>query len=367
MKSKRNFTNSLLIIVLSFVSFNLQLSAQTNVVKVNAIKNNNYGIQYFLPQTALEVTVEYSKITQKAGPYAKFASRYLGLGEESVVMEDQIHCTLDKVDIVNLGLPNKDESYLIELKSKTTAPFVYLTEDGMICTINADYQAPQPIVKESNNRGNAGTSLTINSQSVYTEEYLRAGSVSKMAEVAAKQIYRIRESRSDILTGEAENAPKDGEAMKIVLANLDAQEKVWMDLFTGTSTVEHKTEQFLIEPVAELNKEILFRFSKYLGVVDNDDLSGSPVYVNLKDLKTVNIEDIDPKRKARAKNSIVYNVPGTASVEVFYGVNRIYRGEFPVTQFGTTQILATTLFEDRKAPVQVHFYPNTGAIKQIIN
>ena len=366
MKSKRNFTNSLLIIVLSFVSFNLQLNAQTNVVKVNAIKSNNYGIQYFLPQTVLELTVEYSKITQKAGPYAKYASRYLGVSEESIVMEDQTYCILDKVNIANLGLPNKNESYLIELKSKTTAPFVYLTEDGLICAINADYQESQLTAKESNNKGSLEAVLSINPQSVYTEEYLRAGSVSKMAEVAAKQIYRIRESRSDILTGEAENAPKDGEAMKIVLANLDAQEKVWVNLFTGTSIVEQKTEQFIIEPVAELDKEIMFRFSKYLGVVDRDDLSGVPVYVNLKDLKTVDTGEIDPKRKAKEKNSIVYNVPGAASVEVFYGMDRIYRGEFPVTQFGTTQILATVLFEDKKAPVQVLFYPNIGAIKQVI-
>ena len=364
MKSKKNLTNSLLIVILLSVFFNLQLQAQTNVVKVNATKNKNYGIQYFLPQTALEATVEYSKITKKAGIYAKYASRYLGLNENAVAMEDQIYYSLDNVSIVNLGVPNKEEAYLIDLKAKTTAPFVYMTEDGMLCTINADYSVPQSDEKKSNNVNTPEKGLSINPQSVYTEEYLRAGSIGKMAEVAAKQIYKIRESRSDILTGEAENVPKDGEAMKIVLANLDAQEKVWMDLFIGSTTVEKKTEQFIIEPVAELNKEILFRFSKYLGVVDNDDLSGSPVYINLKDLKTVNIEEIDPKRRERA--SIVYNIPGTASVEVFYGTDRIYYGEHPVTQFGITQTLATSLFEDKKAPVRIYFYPNTGAIKQII-
>ena len=364
MKSKRNLTQSLLIIVLFFVPFSFQLKAQTNVVKVNAVKKSNSGIQYFLPQTALEATVEYSKITKKAGVYARYASRYLGLNDDAIAMEDQVYYTLDKISVANLGIPNKEEAYIIELKAKTTAPFVYLTEDGLLCTINADYSAPQLNGERTNNVNVSEEPLLINPQSVYTEEYLRAGSVGKMAEVAAKQIYRIRESRSDILTGEVENMPKDGEAMKIVLSNLDAQEKVWMELFTGVSTVERKTDQFIIDPVVELDKEILFRFSKFLGIVDNDDLSGSPVYVNLKDLKSVNTEEINPRRKV--KNSIVYNIPGTAFVEVFCGVDRIYHGEHPITQFGTTEMLTTSLFEDRKAPIQIHFYPNTGAIKQII-
>jgi hypothetical protein len=347
--------------------FCLQSQAQTNVVKVNALKSNNYGIQYFLPKTVLEIEVEYTKTEQKAGDYAKYASRYLGINEQSVIAESQTYYTLGSVKVSNLGIPNKEESYLIELKAKTTAPFVYLTENGLICTINAEYSIPPVKEREKEIAATpAITPLKINPQSVYTEEYLRAGSVGKMAEVAAKQIYRIRENRSDILSGEAENAPKDGEAMKIVMANLDAQERVWMDLFTGTSFSEKKTEKFRFEPVAEFEKEILFRFSKYTGIVDSDDLSGAPVYINIKDLKAVDpLEVIDPKRKEKEQKSIIYNVPGNALVEIFYGTNRLYKGEQPVTQFGITQILAISLFEDKKAPVQIYFYPNTGAIKQI--
>jgi hypothetical protein len=78
------------------------------------------------------------------------------------------------------------------------------------------------------------------------------------------------------------------------------------------------------------------------------------------------VPEIDPKKKAKEPKSIVYNVPGTASVEIFYGVKQVYIGEHPITQFGTTQILAASLFEDKKAPVQILFYPNTGGVKQIV-
>ena len=37
-----------------------------------------------------------------------------------------------------------------------------------------------------------------------------------------------------------------------------------------------------------------------------------------------------------------------------------------ITQFGTREGLAPVMFEDKKAPVKVLFYPETGAIKQII-
>jgi hypothetical protein len=343
------------------------LFAQTKVMKVNASKTNDYGVQYVLPKTMLKVTIEYSETKQKAGPYARYASRYLGVNDSEVVFEDRTYYTLDHVSVTETGIPNKDQSYLVLFKPKTTAPFVYLTEDGMLCTINAEYFRTEPLPDKNNVKVQPASVLpAIHPQSIYTEEYLRAGSVSKMAEVAAKSIYKIRESRQDILTGEAENVPKDGEAMKIILGNLDAQEKLWTELFTGSGETIKHAKQLVIEPTGEMQKEILFRFSKHLGVVDPDDLSGNPVYWNLRDLKTVNIPEPDPKKKAKEPQSIVYNVPGKAEIEIYTNSKKLYAATINVTQFGTTEILASELFEDKKVPVQVFFYPETGGIKQII-
>ena len=66
-----------------------------------------------------------------------------------------------------------------------------------------------------------------------------AGSTARQAEVAAKQIYRIRESRLNILTGDADNLPPDGEAMKLVIQQLEEQEKALTNLFTGILTKEN--------------------------------------------------------------------------------------------------------------------------------
>jgi hypothetical protein len=357
------FLNVLLL--LSLFTFS-PLTAQTKVIKMSATKSADYGVAYFLPKTVLTVNVEYGKTTLKAGIYAKYAGKFLGLDEKSVIPEDRIYYTLDKINVGSKGIPDKKESYLVIFKAKTTAPFVYLTEDGLICTINAEYEIPKP-AQQNVTTGSVEKLPVVNVQSMFTEEYLHAGSTLKMAEVAAKQIYKLRESRNDLLTGDAENAPRDGEGMKLVLATLEAQEKALVELFTGTTAVEKFDSEFEVEPTFDLSKEVLFRFSKYLGLVDADDLSGNPVYINVVKTDEGNGEiEPDPKKKAKEQESIVYNLPGKASVEIFYGLNSLYKNTIQIAQFGEKQILAASLFDDKKAPVKVYFYPNTGAIKQII-
>ncbi|GHV20630.1 DUF4831 domain-containing protein [Bacteroidia bacterium] len=346
-----------------FTSVSVNIHAQSEVIKTSALKSNNYGVTYVLPKTMLIIDAEFSKTTLKAGPYAKYAKKYLGI-TDNVILEDQVIYDLDKVEVGSKGIPDKNEAYLIEFKAKTSAPFVYLTKDGMICTINAEYTPEETDIKKEIQKKQA-TNPVLAAQSSYTEEYLRAGSVSKMAEVAAKQIYKLRESRMDILTGDAENAPKDGEAMKIVLQQLETQEKALVELFTGSKTIEKHFASFETEPTGNMEKEIIFRFSKYLGVVDSEDLGGSPVYMNLKKLESIEEPPVDPKAKKEPKG-IVYNIPGKASIEVFYSTRQIFKGNMEIVQFGTKQLLATSMFDDKKGPVKVYFYPATGAIKQII-
>jgi len=340
------------------------LLAQTRVIKTNAIKSNDYGVEYLLPKTVLKIDVNYSKITRQAGQYARYAEKLLSLNEADILFENQTLYVLNSISVEGVGIPDKDASYLVEFKSKTTAPFVYLTEEGLICTINAEY-TPELSKAVIPNTTTEQKENTRNPQAFFTEEYLLAGSAAKMAEVLSKQIYRIRESRNDILLGDASNAPRDGEGMRIVLGNLDIQEKSLMEMFTGNSFSTEEHARFEIEPQSDISKEILFRFSKYNGIVDSDDLSGSPVYINVKAIEPVAPPVVDVKRKEKEPQSIVYTIPVKSSVEIFYGIEKLYSDEVLIAQFGEKQILATSLFDDKKTPVQVFFYPNTGAIKQI--
>jgi len=335
--------------------------AQTRVEKKVATKATNFGVTYFLPKTSLIFTIETTKTTCKAGQFFRYAERHLGI--KDVVMEDNVSFELGKVALVNKGIPDQANAYVVEFRSGTVAPFVYLTEDGLLCAINTDFAVALPVAeKDTRNE----ESVEINVSSLYTEEFLLAGSIVRQAEIAAKQIYSIRERKMDILTGEAENMPRDGEAMRIVLKQLEDQEKAWTNLFTGSCTKETMYQDITLIPQEDMNNDVLFRFSRRRGIVDADDLSGEPVYINLQVTERAPV--LPPKeaeKKEKSMKGIIYNLPGKARVEVKTTQNTLYRGEVQVVQFGTQESLAPVMLDDRRSPVKVTFYPETGAIRQI--
>lgn len=351
------------IFIIASMLLSLPLVAQTKVVKKNAVKANNFGITYSLPKTSLTVDAEVTKVTCKAGPYYQYAEKYLGV--KDVITDNKVYYELGKVSLFNTGIPDPENTYIVEFKQGTVAPYAYLTEDGRLCSINAEY-TPVETEKEASRKKQQAVEKVTDS-SVFSEELLMAGSTAKQAEVAAKQIYRIRESRLNILTGDADNLPPDGEAMKLVIQQLEDQEKALTNLFTGIRVKETQHYEVDLVPENDLNKEVLFRFSSRLGILDSDDLGGAPVYMNLT--ATERAPQLEPKeaeKKEKSLKGIVYNVPGKANVEIIMNKKNLFKGEVQITQFGSREGLAPVMFEDKKAPVKVFFYPETGAIKQII-
>ncbi|MDR2764105.1 MAG: DUF4831 family protein [Tannerella sp.] len=339
----------------------LMVAAQTRIEKKVATKASGYSVTYSLPKTTLLINVEVTKTTCKAGPYYKYAEKYLGVAD--AIAEDRVNYELGKLTLTNKGVPDADNVYTVEFRAGTVAPYVYLTEDGLLCSINAEYVPPAPSVEKAAENEEASKS----SSAVFTEELLMAGSVVRQAEVAAKQIFHIRESRMDILTGDSENLPPDGEAMKLVIKKLEDEEAALTRLFIGMCTKETSYYDITLVPQEDLEEEVLFRFSRKLGILDADDLGGEPVYISLKAIERAPV--LDPKeaeKKAKLMKGLIYNVPGKAQIEIKSGLKTLYKGEIQVARFGTTESLAPVLFEDKKNPVKIFFYPETGAIKQII-
>lgn len=351
------------IIIIACLLFHLPLMAQTKVIKKNAVKANNFGITYSLPKTSLLVNAEVIKITSKAGPYYKYAEKYLGV--KNAISEDKVYYQLGKISLENKGIPDPDNTYIVEFKSGTVAPYAYLTEEGLLCSINAEYMPEKSTTEEARKRKQQSGQIA--NASVLSEELLMAGSTAKQAEVAAKQIYRIRDSRLNILTGEADNLPPDGEAMKLVIQQLEEQEQALTNLFTGIQVRDTSDYEITIDPYDDLEKEILFRFSPQLGIVAADDLGGAPVYLDLKAIdRAPALEPKEAEKKEKSLKGIIYNIPGKASIAISMNKKTLLKGEVQVTQFGTQEGLAPVMFEDKKAPVKIYFYPETGAIKQII-
>lgn len=142
-----------------------------------------------------------------------------------------------------------------------------------------------------------------------------SASTVKMAEVAAKQLYRIRESRLNLVTGEVDELPADGESFKLIIQQLDEQEAALTALFMGTTQTETIVKHFDYIPVEEVTNDIVFRISDLYGIVKPENLSGAPVYLSLKITEEGELP-IDNKGniKKMPKNAVAYAIPGKAEV-----------------------------------------------------
>lgn len=332
--------------------------AQTEVL-TGITRGKDYGVVYSLPKTQIELEIKANKVNYTPGEFSKYADRYLRLTNVSTDPEE--YWELTSVKVKSVGVPNSEATYFVKLKDKTVAPLMELTEDGIVKTINVPYSksdadkkaAPAPAILPKK----------VNPREFLTEEILIASSTAKMAELVAKEIYNIRESKNALLRGQADNTPSDGAQLKIMLDNLNAQEEAMTQMFSGTRDKEERTFTVRLTPDKELSNEVAFRFSKKLGVVANNDLAGTPFYISLKDLKSVKIPQEDGKKK-KDLDGIAYNVPGQAMVTLTDGKKKLYEGELPVTQFGVIEYLAPVLF-NKNSTIKVYFDPNTGGLLKV--
>lgn len=337
-----------------------------NTVKMTAVKANDYGVAYTLPQTVIQVKADATKTTRTAGEYYEYAERFLNISNP--IRENSIVYTLDELEYTTLGIPNKSNSYLVEFKSNSIAPFVTLTQDGMICAINSDIDLNQNKIK---NTPTTVSPTLPNPRSFLTEEILRAGSRAKQAELIAKLILQLRETRTNILTGEADNMPPDGEAYKLVMAHIDEQEHALTSMFAGTETSESLSKDYTVSVLDKnIDKRVIFRFSKKLGFVGDNDLSGAPVTLTLINKEPREEPILNPKDQKdlekKFSKGIIYNIPAKASLKIDYENKAWVNKEIDVVQFGTQEVLTPQMFDNNKTPIKVIFYPELGAIKQII-
>ena len=331
--------------------------AQTEVL-TGVTRGKDYGVVYSLPKTQIELEIKANKVSYTPGEFSKYADRYLRL--TNVSAEPDEYWELNSVKVKSVGVPNSETTYFVKLKDKTVAPLMELSEDGIVKSINVPYSKSNETKKAA-----PVTPATVkaNPRDFLTEEILMASSTAKMAELVAKEIDNIRESKNALLRGQADNTPSDGAQLKIMLDNLNAQEDAMIKMFSGTRDKEEKTFTIRLTPDKELNNEVAFRFSKKLGVVANNDLAGTPFYITLKDLKTVKMPQDDGKKK-KEPEGIAYNVPGQAQITLTDGKKKLYEGEVPVTQFGIIEYLAPVLF-NKNSTIKVYFDPNTGGLLKV--
>ena len=136
-------------------------------------------------------------------------------------------------------------------------------------------------------------------------------STAKRAELAAASLFAIRQTRSDLITGQAEQTPPDGKSLQLMLDNLEAQEQALMAMFIGTTSTRTDVSSFSLVPDDNITDMVIARISPLDGIVDAEDLSGEPVYLNLKVTQRGEMpENEKGVRLTFPKNGLAYCIPG---------------------------------------------------------
>lgn len=325
----------------------------------------NFGITYSLPKTVVRANIEAQCTRSVAGQYAAYAEKFLGLSD--VILEDQTCWEIQHITLTNVAKADSARTFHIEFSEKGALPTFYLTDERCLWAIN---QKPVEETKSSEPvRPGMVTPVkpTLKASDVLTGEILKAGSKVKQAELIAQEIFSIRESRTLLIKGEADNMPGDGASLQLMLDNLTAQEEALLSLFVGTTSVSTKSYQVDYVPEASKERDLFFRFSEHLGMVENDDLAGSPYYISVlmvEDNRTMVVDDKSRKKAAgKAERGIAFCIPGKAQVTLFDANQTLASGEMSLAQFGHVEQLPVSQFTDKKKPSSALFTPTTGAIR----
>ena len=330
------------------------------------VQENELALVYYMPQTLMEIDITYTVETEEAGPYSRYAEKYLGT-------EDVISVNSQKAEIVSVYVRSRSKADLsrpvkVSADGGANMQLLSIAENGVLY----GYNLPMTIHTMQPTAGEMPAS-PVNARATQqpvslplTEEQLKTQIPALRAEAIAKQIYRIREAKMYLLSGEIENAPGDGKGLEVALKELSKQEKQLVQLFTGKRSKKTvvKTIQYL--PTRSEEKPLLY-FSPENGVTAEEDASALPVMLNFIARKQVLAPAVQTKKNAKntpVASPICYNLPGAGLYTISYDGAMLLEGTLPIAQFGIAIPLPQNLFLGNKQPV-IYFNTETGNIQAI--
>lgn len=339
-----------------FLSLIMMATCACGIAMAQTVKESEMAVVYYMPQTQLAITIDYDKVTVEPGPFYLYAERYLGV-------KDVATQASTRYEVTNLSLGIRTVADLNRVfKVTDETQWLSLTPEGLLYGYNVPAYTEVVAPAEKKHIPTDDTTPLM----PLMEEQMVASSIAKMAEGAAKQIYHIREMRMNLLAGDVEHTPADGQAMQLVLSELDKREQMLAELFIGSRKVEHLSHTIHYVPSKDVTERIIGRISQYAGIVPADDLSGEPIRVTLAG-KRQSYAPLESNKAGKAiPSQIYYNLPGSAKVVVEFGENLRESATLPIAQFGVEVPLAKSLLLGKKTP-KIYFNTQTGNILSIEN
>lgn len=357
-----------LIIVSTFM---LSCSSVYNVIPVtaNQKENKSQGLFYSLPKNKITITFDISKMRSIEGPYAQYASKYLGI--KNVIKRSGSAYKIEEVTFNLTAEKDPDQTYFIKIpkciKKKNQITIAY-TNDGMLSSINTcnkkRKQAPTKPMHHQNEQTNteaeqllsisknmeegfdtiiervALDSLTIEKKIL--KKIMIEKTPEQKAKDAADQIMHIRDERFKLLSGYSEVNYPEG-TITYMEKGMEKMENEYIRMFTGLNYNTNEQQSFTFEPTKLYLDSLIpiCRFSKDQGILDTSFYSGTPIFIKIESNNTlVNADSLLINRKTTVKKQgIYYRIPETVVVKLIHDDIVIASKELPIAQLGQITFL----------------------------
>ena len=323
--------------------------------KAQSVREGELAVVYYTPQTQIVIDIDYESVILHRGIYADFAKKYLGTAE--VVKDDDMWYRITNISTHTQTVADHSRMHKVDSNLPLT-----LTADGILEAYNG-VESQKSRVESQESRVESQEPRDESKVLPLLEEHIVGKTLAEQAQGAAKLIYRIRENRLYLISGEVDKMPADGRAMELAINKLDEMEQQLVELFVGRIEVEKHRKTIVYTPVATEKTDLAY-FSEQHGFTNA--ANGDPIVMNITARRQIKGNPNSDKKKAPIPSQISYNLPGTANYKVSYLNELSDEADIQVAQFGVDVPLAQDLFEGKQQP-HIYFNTQTGNIESIGN
>lgn len=338
--------------ILFFFISSLSLAAHSQVLRESDPIPQG-AVIYSLPMTSITISITVAHKDFTAGIYSAYAKKYLGIdaqrndSETYTIKGAEISSYVEADPSINVAvnLGNSKNAGLNFLKFSSQGLIV---APGTFTSASANYRFPSEFSIGDNIE--AVSNLEAKTTNLYKSVTNDSGEVEKVAvpqtqivqktqeqkaEETAQLLYKIKQKKVDILTGETD-ANYSGAALGDAVKEMRKLEAEYTTLFLGKSRTERVKASTEILPDAKNAKQIYvaFRISDTQGILPAENLSGRPVYLELSAANGKIASSSLDEEAALSKGKAAYRTPVVVVAKLIDGQKVLAQKRIPVYQFG---------------------------------
>lgn len=317
-------------------------------------------VTYSLPSTVITLDVEAVQESFHAGPYARYAEKYLGIKARQ---KDENSVRITSIDMVPSVEADQSRRYSVQVSKGIIDGSVFaLSSAGLVSLSDATFgngikwRLPASSEGDFSAKG-VSSNLTSESATLYRnnkkessfskvsvrQDMVVEKSLEKKAAETAQVILNLREKRLQIVTGDTD-ATYSGEAMGAAISELARLEEEYMSLFIGYSDYRDMSMSFDVIPDSETLMYVAFRISDTAGLLPADNLAGKPVVMEIVPQTFAEPELPEKADKIKKEVSVRYRIPAMCTVKILDGMNLLLQGRIPVYQLGRESAMPVNLY-----------------------